>query len=278
MSNFRFNTTQFPLTRAEEHIVDYIYKNLGSLPLISINDLAQKLNISVATLSRFVRHMGFSNYKAMKAAIYDAEGPASPASKLRTTIEKNEALSPNMLLKKQEADLARTRAELDEAAFEDAVVALAAAKRIFLFGKGAAGALVTLAAFRLNRFHKQVISMHASGSELFEDLVQLEPSDLVLAFAFNPLPEEARVLLEHAREIGSTVILVSDRLYVPELHPQISLYVCRGDLNEYHAMSGAVALVDALVILLAERLEPDAISHLNSLHFLKEQYSSRIRR
>ena len=60
------NARSAKLTSAETRIVDYIMCNPSRFILLAINQVADELEISEATISRFVRHCGFKDYKELK--------------------------------------------------------------------------------------------------------------------------------------------------------------------------------------------------------------------
>ena len=60
------------LTRAEQKILDYINTNTDTFLFSSIGQLAQRLEISDATVSRFARHVGCRDFKALKSLVAGA--------------------------------------------------------------------------------------------------------------------------------------------------------------------------------------------------------------
>ena len=63
--DLRLPTPAGELTRAEQKILDYINTNTDTFLFSSIGQLAQRLEISNATVSRFARHVGCRDFKAL---------------------------------------------------------------------------------------------------------------------------------------------------------------------------------------------------------------------
>ena len=59
-------------TRTEQEIIDFICKNPGVFLTASISQLADRLGISDASLSRLAKHAGYPDYKGLKAAVTGA--------------------------------------------------------------------------------------------------------------------------------------------------------------------------------------------------------------
>ena len=57
------------LTRAEQKILDFINTNTDSFLFLTIGQLAQRLDLSDATVSRFARHAGCRDFKALKSMV-----------------------------------------------------------------------------------------------------------------------------------------------------------------------------------------------------------------
>ena len=65
--DLRFPAAAGELTRAEQKILDYINTNTDTFLFSSIGQLAERLELSDATVSRFARHVGCRDFKALKS-------------------------------------------------------------------------------------------------------------------------------------------------------------------------------------------------------------------
>ena len=259
-------------TQAEHTIIDFISANPTEFLVMPIQQLATRLGVSDATVSRFARHAGFRDFKELKSAV--AAGTLGPAEKMAASIGDGPT-SPQAFLERQQNYLGVTLQRLNVQAFERAAQAIAEAPSVLLHAKGAAAACAELLRFRLARFGKRVETVPAGGSELFEGLVHAEPESVVVTFGFQRLPEESRIAIEYARSVGATSLLFTGR---PQrgssVQADIELLVYRGEPLEYHSMASAVALVDALVVAVAAQLDGAATQRLESLRGLKRTYES----
>ena len=260
-------------TRTEQEIIDFICKNPGVFLTASISQLADRLGISDASLSRLAKHAGYPDYKGLKAAVTGALSGAGPAQKLQGSLQNRREGGLDAFLFQQQACLQKTLELIDRPAFDQAAGLIASANRIFLHGKGACRCLAQLHHFRLNRFGKDVFLMPSGGTELFEDLTRLSDKDLVICFGFQKLPREDSVLLSHARRTGCKSILFSSRVYAAETsHADISLLIYRGEPEEYHSMTAPMAVIDALIVQVAAAMGAEAVEPLEQLHALKQEY------
>ena len=123
------------LTRAEQKILDYINTNTDTFLFSSIGQLAERLELSDATVSRFARHVGCRDFKALKSLVL--EQSPGPAVKLAATLSQGARFSPQAWLERQRAYLETTIQQLSTGEFDRAVEALCSAQRVFVHGKNA---------------------------------------------------------------------------------------------------------------------------------------------
>lgn len=260
-------------TRADQKILDYINTNPDLFLFSTIGQLARRLDLSDATVSRFARHAGCTDFKALKGLVM--EQTSGPAAKMTETLTREGAFSPAAWMERQEQYLQKTIAQLDQKEFEEGVRALASARRIYLHGKNASASLAQLLAFRLRRLGLQVSLLPSSGSQLLEGLVQAGEEDLVVMFSFAKLSREGKIILDYSKTAGyKTLAFVSRTCILPQERADISLFVYRGEENEYHSMAAPAALLDALVVAVTGRLGEEGTQALERLHQAKKKYFS----
>ena len=259
------------LTRAEQKILDYINTNTDAFLFSSIGQLAQRLGLSDATVSRFARHVGCTDFKELKSMV--VEQSAGPATKMAGTLSQDGVFSPAAWLERQQLYLQKTASQLNQEEFDRAVEALVSARQIFLHGKNASASLSQMLAFRLRRLGLPVSPLPSGGSELLEGLFQAGKQDLVVMFSFSKLSREGRIILEHSRSAGyQTLAFVSRTCIPPEERADISLFAYRGEEKEYHSMAAPTALLDVLTVAVTSRLGQQGTDSLERLHQLKTSY------
>lgn len=267
---------QTAYTPAEQVIMDYIVTNPQEFLLLSIKEVARRLEVSEATISRFARHAGFDDFKALKNGV--ASQTLGPADKISASIDESGGDARAFMIKQR--DYIETTLEgLDAAQFERAVGAVAGARRVYLHGKGAAGALAELLEFRLKRYGIAVERLASGGSELMEGLAYAGAGDAIVLFGFQRVPVEGQVLIDVGRRCGCTTVIFTDRMVQGGgQKADVILYTYRGEPRAYHSMTSAVALLDALVVAVGARLDGKALEGLDRIRDLKRAYAHLIPR
>lgn len=280
MSEFQF-PSDIKYTKNELKIINYIYENPAVFIHISIGELSKRLGVSESTISRFARHTGYSDFKALRSSLFSyIQENHSPAEKLKYTMTDTfPASSLASVFAHQQSCMDKTLDLLDLNQLNLAIEAILSAQTLYVYAKGASLCLAQLLKFRLLRFGLKVEILASSGSELFETMNFITKEDTVLLFGFQKTPKEACVLLDYQKKVAYKTILISSRLYDLQMQTaDISLYTYRGEPNEYHSMAVPMALINAIVLQVALRLGDCATQNLKALHELKEFYKEDIPR
>ena len=278
MSDFRFKSSPENLTGSEVRIIEYFYKNIEQIPFMPIRELAEELQISTATLSRFATHMGYRNLRQLKMEILKAER-ISPSKKISNMIVGEESFSVSRLMEREIENLKITLQQVSTEEMEKAIKALTQARRVYVHGKGASRGVAYLVEFRLKRYGMDCHHIEASGSEIFEDMAGIQKEDVLILYGFGKVPLETRILLDHAKKIECQVILFTD--YPPMIASSGELIVMscyRGEAQEYHSLTSPSALTDVLLLLLGKSKEVSQLGDLNRLFELKEAYKHQMPR
>lgn len=268
-----FLTEDASYTKTEREIIDFICQNPSSFLTVSISQLARRLDVSDATISRFARHAGYRDFKELKTAVAQAMEGAGPAEKLKESISSENSAGLERFLLHQQSCIQKTLELIDKEAFSRAVQAVCQAPSIYIHGKGASRSLAQLLSFRLKRFGKPVCLLPSGGSELFEDLVHAQAGDVIITFGFQKLPAESKILLAHGQDAGCRTILFCSRIYAElDARDPIRLFIYRGEPEEYHSMTAPMAVLDAMVLEIAAAMGDPAVQQLDRLHQMKQQF------
>ena len=269
-------TLKFPnmpeqITKSESVILDYITNNPEEFLFSSIGEVGKKLDVSVTTISRFVRRMGCEDYKELKRMVADRSLTEGPAVKMLKTLRSDDEFFVDGWILRQQMYLEKTLDGLDREEFGRAVSAILNAHRVFIHGKSASYALGYLLMFRLRRLGIETTLLPSGGSEVAEGLSGVRSDDLVIMFSFSKVSDEGKMILDYCREEGVRTLAFFSRAFVPESErADVQLFVYRGEAKEYHSMAAPAAVVDALVVSVSEQLGDEAVHSLSRLHSLKK--------
>lgn len=259
-------------THSDLRVAEFIEESGEEVLFMSIGQVAERLNLSEATVSRSVRHLGFSDFKELKKSLVSEKTGDGAAGKMAGTLAKEDFTLNNWFLWQQEY-LRRTAEKLVPEELEQAVFYMLEAKHIYIYAKNASSSMAQLLFFRLRRMGIEVSLLPSGGSEIVEGLSHVSGQDLVIMFGFSKISREGKLILDYRNDVGYKVLSFTGRNHIPsDEQGDVNLYVYRGESGEYHSMVAATAVVDILVLALAEKMKTSATQQLKKIEKLKQRY------
>lgn len=267
----RFNQ----LTKSEKRIANFLRKNLNEAAFLAASEIADRLDISEATVVRFARSLGFDSYPALRASIQvSLRQRVTHSSRIRTRLDDMRSSSDIFeRLTASEIDyLGQALDTVNREQMDRAVELMSGHQRFYVFGTGPSVSLVDLLEVRLKRFGKDVFSLRSSGRELLEPLLTLGPNDLLIVFCFFSINPSLRLVLEYANEIHCPVIMITDTLdTIIGDKADVVLAAERGPVSEFHSLVVPMTIINALLLSLANQKQAQIMPVLDRLDLLREK-------
>ncbi|WDF82340.1 MurR/RpiR family transcriptional regulator [Lacticaseibacillus pabuli] len=197
------------LSTAEKRIADYLVDKPEEVLALNGQSMADRANTSAATISRFVKHLGFSTFTEFKMQL-SADLSSGVVDDQDEEIRANESLASisGKLLRNAERVLHETVAQVHPERIEKLVDKLERADRILCFGVGASYLVAQDIAQKWNRSGSFAIATDDLNQLL--PLVVDEPEKCVCWFISNSGESpEAITGAAMARKAGTTVVAMT---------------------------------------------------------------------
>lgn len=243
----------FPgLSQSHREVARYVLDHPLKAATLPVADLAELVGVSVATANRFARALGYEGYAQFRAAlVLGFEGALAPVEKLRGDLE--QPADPGTVVDATFAAIVRnleaTRAGLDAGACARAVVAIQAARRVYILGFGSSSWPAGLLARNLDLTRQDVHLLATVEGPAFaaRAMRRLTADDLVIVLATPRYFADTVRLATQGRESGATVLALTDGPHSP-IAAQATITLCVRTDSRYFAASDAslAALVEAL--------------------------------
>jgi DNA-binding MurR/RpiR family transcriptional regulator len=265
------------LTKSQQSIASYLLGSYDEAAFLSAADLAERLNLSEATVVRFAKAIGYAGFPEMRRHLQELfRAKFTPAARLQRKLSELASSQGTLLTKVIDMEvqyLTEAAHSIDPADFDCAVGILLSGQRIFVFGSGPSGSLADLAELRLRRLGVLTIGMTESGRHLLEKLQLLQPGDAVLAAGFHSVRPELVAVLDHARALGCRSILLTDTLG-PALRSKVDVVLAarRGPVSTFHSLIVPTCILNALVLGVAMAKPDESLAALNRLQQLRATY------
>lgn len=160
------------LTSTETALVSFLMSNAELVASLQLNDLAKQAYVSSATISRFVRKLGFKNYNDFRVAFVKEHSETSFPDLVvnyDTPLHQNMSTRDieNTIFTILEHTLKDVFAINHIASFEKASELICNAKRIKIYGTSTYLSIANIFKFNMQRINKNVEVMHLEGEGVF---------------------------------------------------------------------------------------------------------------
>lgn len=263
------------LTKSEKRIANFIRKNQDESSFLSAAEVAKRLDLSEATIVRFARTLNYPSYPALRSHLQEHfRERITHSSRLRSRLDDmRETGDIFEKLTVTEIDyLSQALESIDRKEMKKAVDLIRTHKRIFVFGLGPSISLVDLMEIRLRRFGKDIVPLKSSGREVIESLLMMTAGDLIFIICFFDQNPALKLMLEHARKTGCTIIMLTDTLdSILGNKADIILAARRGPVGEFHSLVVPMTVINALLLSLASEEQENILPILDKLDSLRDQ-------
>ena len=197
------------LHRAEYKLGCFLLEFPGDLASYDAQELARLCGVSKATVSRFVRRLGFENYDAARRAARDerqqCNGQISVRPRLRTgTTEISETVRDEI------DNLIWTYQQVDTDDLESLADAVVSSRRVWLVGFRLCRVFADYLQTQLVQVAPTCASIPQPGVSLGEYVTEIAPDDLVICMALGRREGRTEALLDELRRSGVPIALIGD--------------------------------------------------------------------
>jgi len=257
------------LTSTDKQICEFIEENYDRIPFLTIHAFAEQIHTSAPTISRFVKKLGYSNYRDFKYDIIKDNVPSNineiyePISKDDTTEEiVNKIISANIeglrdTLKILNIDTLKTVAER-----------IAGARRLIFLGIGGSGIITKLATQRFLHLDIPCESL----SDEYQIMVRchgLDKRDVVVGISHSGRTEITLKGLGYARDEKAVTVGISN--YDTQYMRKVCDYRLLTSFKETKVRAAAISsfflqvcLIEVLYLLVAKHKKQ--LNRLNELN------------
>ncbi|WP_026559151.1 MurR/RpiR family transcriptional regulator [Bacillus sp. J37] len=259
------------LSQSQLKIGRWILHNESTVMIATEKDIAQAVGVSVASVSRFWKTIGYENLKAYKQKLKEKRD-ITPAKKiLKTVIDLEYTDVQRHHLNRSIHHLQSTLNHFQRDQFEEAINIIRKVKCLFIYAPGPSLSLGELLTYRLRRYGIDVKLIKWMGSEILEELIHINNQRAVLLFSFSRLLKEAEVLLKHAKDTRCSTIVISDEFMLDTPYPvDVFLYAERGEKDEFHSMIAPLFLIENLIVEIGKT--EDSMIHMELLDKMRKLY------
>lgn len=265
----------FPqLSKSGRRLAAYYLQNYDEAAFLPAAEVAERLDVSEATVVRFAQAVGFEGFPELRRHLQDlVRTRTTPATRLQRKLDDLQSGGGHVLAKVVDMELkylSEALRTVSQAEFDRAVDLVLGANRVFTFGLGPPRILAELVEFRLRRFGVTTISLTECGRDLLEKLVLLGRDDVIVAMAFLRVLPELVVVLDHTKKVGARSVLITDTLGLAlKEKTDITLSARRGPVSTFHSLTVPMTILNAMILAVAMARPEQSLTILDRLQNMR---------
>ncbi|WP_018664461.1 MurR/RpiR family transcriptional regulator [Heyndrickxia acidiproducens] len=172
------------LSTSERYLLDYINRNIESIPSLSIVKLSELANVSTATIVRTMKKIGHEGFTSFKQALKDN---MVDESKYEAIDQVDQEIKQAIL--KNEAEVSNTIKMLNTGLIEDAIQKMMSAEKLYIFARGFSEMIASEMAIKLQLLEKNA-EMHNDPNIIRLISKRIKPKEVVVFVSLNGHTEE----------------------------------------------------------------------------------------
>lgn len=199
-------------SKTEEKIARYILNHAELIPNMTTKELAEKAEVSEASVIRFSKSIGIGSFKAFKIALAQelAVGDEEYISDFSIVHKKD---SPYDLFQKvvhvNKGAIELLASSLDKKELERAVNVLKEARRVLFFGVGGSAIAAVDSLYKFTKLGFQTEFNH-DFHYMLSLITHLNEKDVFVAISMSGKTKDVMDLVQFAKKKGATVIAITN--------------------------------------------------------------------
>lgn len=264
-------------SKGQRRIAGYVTESYDKAAFMTASRLGKTVGVSESTVVRFAVELGFDGYPEMQKAMQEM------VMNRLTTVQRIEVANDrignqDVLAKVLQADadkIRQTAESISREDFQTAVNAILNARCVYVLGVRSVAPLANFTGYYLKYMfdNVRIITMSGAG-EMFENLVNITPEDVVLAFSFPRYSSATLKAAQYCRDIGATVIGITNSGLSPLAEKSDCVLTAKSDMvSLVDSLVAPLSVVNALLVALASAREKEVQRSLETLERVWEEYN-----
>lgn len=192
----------------ERQLAEFVLDFPGDLASYAASELAALAGVSNATVSRFIKRLGYQHYDEARRQVREEREQGSPLYRASRSAPQDAAFAQP--LQRGQDNLARTLARLTPDTLDPLAQALLQARKLWMVGFRSSQSFASYFRWQLYQLKEEIEVVPQAGDTLGQTLASLRPQDVVVLFALRRRPAGLPVLLDRFLASGAQVLYITD--------------------------------------------------------------------
>ena len=272
----RINNNYSKMSKGQKLLATYITDNYDKAVFLTAAKMGEIVGVSESTVVRFAMSLGYKGYPEFQDALAElVRNKLNSVQRMEVTYGR---ISQSAILEtvlQSDADKLKTTLEkIDHNAFDLAVDTILGARNIYIVGIRSCAPLASFLSFYLNLMFDNVRLLHTnSASEIFEQMVRIDESDVIIGISFPRYSMRTLKALEFANNRNAKVITITDSIHSPmNLYSSCNLIADSDMASIVDSLVAPLSVINALIVALCMKKQKEVAKTLTTLEEIWDEY------
>ncbi len=263
-------------SKGQRRIADYITENYDKAAYMTASRLGSLVDVSESTVVRFAIELGFDGYPDMQRAMQEFVRTRLTSFQ-RIEVTNNLIGDSDLLEKVLSSDIDKikhTYERIDRDSFDGAVNAIINAKRIYIVGVRSSSTLAGFLDYNFKMIFDDVrLVQNPSGSEIFEQIMNINSDDVLIAISFPRYSNRIINAVEFAKNAGANIIALTDTEKSPIAQNADQLLLAQSDMVSFvDSLVAPLSIINAIIVAVAKKKQNEVTDRLRRLEEIWDEY------
>lgn len=242
------------LTASETTLSAYFESSYPQVAFDNLEAISSSCSVSKATVTRFVRRLGYSDFRAFSRSLKEevSQNFDSPLDRQALIGKESRTEPPGDLLRRHlnlgQYNLQRTLDQVDDVTFGAVLELVSDASRPLFLMSAATGRMLLGYYYLLAKYQRPNVRLLAGTDRLAHDVLDATSSCVLLATSFDRYPTSVMAVMRHFHNIGAETILLTNRRSNPLLrYAKHTLFVHTEAETIFKSRASMLVMLEALV-------------------------------
>ena len=263
-------------SKGQKLIASYLLESYDKAAFMTAIRLGTRVGVSESTVVRFASKLGFNGYPEMQRSLQKMIRSRLTTVQ-RLEVSRDRISDKDLVTTVLESDMNKIRItleELDRNIFDRVVDAIVRARRIYIIGVRSSASIAAFISFYFHLIFDNVTLVTANtSSEIFENLLRVGPSDVVLGISFPRYSSRTVQAMSFARDRGATTVAITDSDASPLAPIATYMLKARSDMASFvDSLVAPLSVVNALLVAISHRKGDDLSRTFETLEGIWDEY------
>lgn len=238
------------LTKTQKKLADFIKDNIHLLPFLSITELGGKTGVSMASITRFTRELGFNGYSEFQKSAADLiRKDVVPMRELKHSItEEGEEGILSRMIRLNINSLETLNSEDLKKNFQESVELITNCRKLYITAARSSYSVAYYLYFMLKEFMEQVELLTEGTGDISNKLQYIEENDCLIAISYERYTRATYNIVSYLNKKGCKIIAITDSHSSPIALKATNVLLAKHAVDTYsfvNSMTVANALITA---------------------------------